>query len=218
MNRSKDSYIKFYEKENHRQIFSHKITYDSQNISVVGTKLVFKLKIKLENNKDYYIAFDSGVIHSTQGCKLENERITVSDFWTFSVKDCPNECRNNGTCIGPNQCECKRGWSGLTCENPICNKTCENNGSCIGPNLCKCKEGWNGSTCENPICRNGCENDGKCIKPDTCQCLSGWTGSSCENAICDQKCENNGKCTAPDTCTCAVGWSGKYCEIELKNC
>ena len=211
LNISKKSFIKFYEKDSGMNIFS----FDSQNVRISGTEIVFTQKINLQHNKEYYIAFDSGVIRSIQGCNLENEEQSDPNFWTFKVEDCPKECLNNGTCIGPNLCGCSKGWSGEYCETPICNNSCQNNGSCVGPNLCKCEKGWNGLICEIPFCNFICENNGECKGPDVCECKAGWNGTKCEFPICRNICHNDGKCIKPDSCECSSGWYGSNCEKAI---
>ena len=59
-------------------------------------------------------------------------------------------CFNNGTCVGPNKCECAEGWMGYDCSVPICNQTCLHNGNCTHPNTCTCEKGWMGHDCSVP--------------------------------------------------------------------
>jgi len=103
-------------------------------------------------------------------------------------------CKNNGTCVGPNVCECAPGWSGDDCTVPICNQRCSRpSNEDLGLN--------------NNNLQIFSQGAGNCTLPDTCTCAKGWEGASCEIPICAQECNNNGKCTAPDTCTCARWYS-----------
>lgn len=122
-------------------------------------------------------------------------------------------CKNNGTCVAPNKCECASGWSGYDCTVPVCAQVCHHHGNCTGPNQCTCERGWSGFDCLVPICAQECQNRGKCVAPDVCQCLqwpstfrdnriaggqplfrdqygnslaTGWTGYDCSTPICVQ--------------------------------
>lgn len=79
-------------------------------------------------------------------------------------------CFNNGTCIGPNTCQCFEGWKGYDCSIPICKQNCKHNGNCTLPDICTCEKGWSGYDCSIPRCSQDCVH-GNCIAPDTCQCV-----------------------------------------------
>lgn len=79
-------------------------------------------------------------------------------------------CYNNGTCIGPNKCECSEGWSGEDCSVPSCQQECKHNGNCTLPNICTCERGWTGIDCSIALCAQDCNNGGQCVAPDTCKC------------------------------------------------
>mmetsp|Transcript_34542 Transcript_34542/g.55147 ORF Transcript_34542/g.55147 Transcript_34542/m.55147 type:complete len:2065 (+) Transcript_34542:19-6213(+) len=103
-------------------------------------------------------------------------------------------CKNNGTCVGPNICECAEGWTGHDCTIPICEQPCtRRDDEDLGYDNNKLKifsrgKGW-------------------CTLPNTCTCEKGWSGHDCSVALCAQECNNNGKCIAPDACSCARWFS-----------
>jgi hypothetical protein len=137
--------------------------------------------------------------------------------WNAKGGECIDEvirgCYNNGTCIAPDTCSCAEGWSGPSCNVPLCSQTCNHNGRCTLPDVCTCEKGWEGVDCLIPICAQECQNGGYCIAPDTCKCFqwyndfrdgrlgggrplfmdpqgfplnTGWTGYDCSSPICVQ--------------------------------
>ncbi|KAL9641463.1 hypothetical protein ABK040_013388 [Willaertia magna] len=125
-------------------------------------------------------------------------------------------CSNNGACVGPNQCECFSGYSGLDCSKFDCIgvNSCYGHGTCIGPNTCSCNAGYKGSPyCNVTSCENvdNCFNHGLCIGPNQCECFSGYKGLSCSQFSC--YCSGHGTCKGPNECFCDKGYSGQYCEI-----
>ena len=151
-------------------------------------------------------------------------RISFNDFvvkhqgrWVEMGGECRDEvirgCYNNGTCVGPNQCICAKGWVGSDCTTPLCSVPCQHNGNCTFPDTCTCERGWEGPDCTIPICAQDCMNGGTCVAPDTCKCAqwdnvfrdgrlnggrplyqdqlgfplkTGWTGFDCATPICVQ--------------------------------
>ncbi len=122
-------------------------------------------------------------------------------------------CKNNGTCVAPDTCECHDGWSGTDCSITICPNGCYNGGACTLPGICTCAKGWSGEGCSIPLCAQECNNGGECVAPDVCRCkqwestwvdgregggnplfrkpsgepqLTGWTGYDCSVPICTQ--------------------------------
>ena len=155
-------------------------------------------------------------------------------------------CRNGGTCIdGDNayECNCRNGFMGLNCENPIdyCanQNPCQNGGKCLSisetaSTLCDCPDGFFGDVCQNDVdeCNSAAGNPcshGSCINTNggyDCQCEPGWTGKNCqENSnLCEQKnpCINGGTCV-PEVaggyvCRCLPGYSGNLCQINIDEC
>lgn len=110
----------------------------------------------------------------------------------FVICNSYSDC-NGGSCRVDGQtsiCECLEGWSGPTCDTPVCvPKNCNNNGTCLdnGDPNCDCPLGWSGPTCDTPVCvPQYCHNGGVCIDSGdpNCVCPLGWTGSTCETATC----------------------------------
>lgn len=105
-------------------------------------------------------------------------------------KTCPI-CTPQGTCTPPNDvCTCSNpniigrtcdrcipGYTGATCQTPVCNPACAH-GTCVSPNTCSCAAHWTGPSCS--------------------QCESGWSGSNCNTPVCSPACAH-GTCTAPNT-------------------
>lgn len=60
---------------------------------------------------------------------------------------CTSNCINGGSCQN-NICQCRSGYSGQFCQEPVCREVCKNGGRCIGPNRCACVYGYTGKYCE----------------------------------------------------------------------
>ena len=108
------------------------------------------------------------------------------------VKPCPDRCNGRGDCVN-GQCECERGWQGVSCEAPACPKDCSGHGLCLPPpshlglpgssgamGLCQCSAGWGGIACDvwRPHCPNDCSGRGECVD-GRCVCAEGFVGDGC---------------------------------------
>lgn len=92
-------------------------------------------------------------------------------------------CQNGGTCTAPGECSCPTGWTGASCDTPICSPSCQHGGTCTAPGACACPSGWSGATCDTPECTSACQNGGTCTAPNTCTCANGWSGPTCSSSI-----------------------------------
>ena len=91
---------------------------------------------------------------------------------------CTFRCENSGLCVGPDQCECAPGWSGIDCTKPVCEGTCDQRELCVAPDTCDCIPGYYGEGCLDATCAQECVN-GYCSAPDVCTCDPGWFDSNC---------------------------------------
>ncbi|CAL4129555.1 unnamed protein product [Meganyctiphanes norvegica] len=96
---------------------------------------------------------------------------------------CDPVCLNDGSCIGPNHCQCSKGWHGEQCQHAICEQDCIN-GVCEFPDLCNCSQHWSGDQCEQPICDPVCLNSGACVALNICKCQPGHHGEQCQHFDC----------------------------------
>jgi len=139
-------------------------------------------------------------------------------------------CYNSGSCVAPDVCVCKAGWTGYDCNVPMCSHTdatgavvvgCANGGVCGGPNTCYCAQtdsllwlvhagmpagavtGWAADDCSMPMCVQG-YYDASCTGV-----AAAGAGQGC------YRCANGGTCVAPDTCACAPGWTGYDCRTPV---
>jgi len=127
---------------------------------------------------------------------------------------CSFKCENSGLCVGPDQCECAHGWSGIDCTKPICDSPCRQRQLCVAPDTCDCIPGYRGESCLEATCTQECIN-GHCSAPDVCTCDPGWFDSNCTTPVCEQTCGNGGNCTGSNTCTCPTDWSGMDCRTPV---
>ncbi len=44
-------------------------------------------------------------------------------------------------------CNCTKGWTGPTCDQPVCPAACTAHGTCVQPGSCACASGWTGPDC-----------------------------------------------------------------------
>ncbi|ESO82825.1 hypothetical protein LOTGIDRAFT_108840, partial [Lottia gigantea] len=85
-------------------------------------------------NRYVYVHFSSDAAYTMAGFNI-----------SFSVNDCNGGCSKQGTCNN-GKCSCNDGFTGTTCEIPICLNNCSNNGDCIS-GKCSCYAGFKGEDC-----------------------------------------------------------------------
>ncbi|RXG72224.1 Teneurin-1 [Armadillidium vulgare] len=103
--------------------------------------------------------------------------------WTGS--DCSKEaffdCGPHGKCENE-MCECEEGWTGIRCDERLCDSRCAEHGQCKN-GTCVCMTGWNGRHCTLPGCPRNCMDHGKCLADEEgqwkCRCHEEWEGSDC---------------------------------------
>merc|ERR1711871_739966 len=73
-------------------------------------------------------------------------------------------CNGRGVCKVNDtipECDCKRGWTGVSCDTRTCPHNCSNHGKCTN-GTCECFQGFTGKTCSVARCPNDCGGHGKC--------------------------------------------------------
>lgn len=137
-------------------------------------------------------------------------------------------CTNNGTCVGPNVCECSPGWGGeLTGELERGARSIyklwsadtlsefddlkdildgrETNHKGLVEAIQLVEEYGEEAVSEEAFAR---------IFRKKSKHYAESTGD-CRTPICNFPCQNNGNCTAPNTCSCMAGWKGSFCETPV---
>jgi cysteine-rich repeat protein len=139
---------------------------------------------------------------------------------------CHHACQNGGSCVGPNECVCPRGYvttdATLPCDSSIC-------GDGITLESEECDDG-------NSIAGDGCSNcqlESKCFGPNDCWDAR-WPGDEIglvfvpqpepepepepEPLGCQALCENGGYCDSDiGACLCPDRneWTGLYCDVPI---
>ena len=57
----------------------------------------------------------------------------------------------NGTCVGPDDCQCNDGYRGEMCDVPICLGGSDCMGFCNVPGECICNDGYTGVLCDERL-------------------------------------------------------------------
>ncbi|XP_065832505.1 uncharacterized protein [Oscarella lobularis] len=91
-------------------------------------------------------------------CYCDKEEVLAPNEHTCipknGVSGCSNNCSGNGACIGPKVCNCRIGWEGDACQDPVCSHVagCSGHGLCVSPDVCACDAGWGGPACSVDQC------------------------------------------------------------------
>lgn len=148
---------------------------------------------------------DCGAYESGSG-STEHDAVTVSDN-TTSV------CRST---LFKTACHCDAGWTGPSCDIPICTAPVCVHGECTNPDSCTCHGGFFGEncgskcSCQHGVCTDGVLGDGQCT------CDGGYIGElcaspcTCVNGVCDDGRLGSGTCSS-----CNSGWVGKNCDLHM---
>jgi alpha-tubulin suppressor-like RCC1 family protein len=71
------------------------------------------------------------------------------------LSDDPNVCSGRGVCVGPDNCQCRNGFSAGDCSHTVCNgrtsndpNVCSGRGSCLPQNTCVCYPSYTGIDCQ----------------------------------------------------------------------
>lgn len=171
-----------------------------ENSNQLSKNALIKYKIRVICDKNYYNST------CTVLCKPRNDQ-----FGHYT-------CNNKGQKV------CLEGWSGETCDKPICPEGCVH-GMCKGPSVCECRHGYEGPRCDKCLTYPGCKN-GFCTRPWECICITNWGGILCDNDL--NYCGTHTPCMYGGTChhlggekfncSCPEGLSGKRCEIIEDPC
>ncbi|XP_059169179.1 teneurin-m-like isoform X2 [Physella acuta] len=152
-----------------------------------------------------------GTCHCFRGfkgpdCKME-DKINVTQL-------CSKNCSGNGLYdVDTSRCDCKRHFTGISCETEICRLECIH-GRCENQR-CVCASGWAGALCDQLECNHRCDLHGQCNN-GSCMCDKGWNGKHCTLNGCPGDCYGHGHCRRYKEgwrCECKDGWKGEDCNL-----
>ncbi|GMR37233.1 hypothetical protein PMAYCL1PPCAC_07428, partial [Pristionchus mayeri] len=137
---------------------------------------------------------------------------TVSSaFDGTRLRDLPVERCAHGGELRDGKCECTLNWTGVTCEEEVCQNGGKPHKNKEGSVKCSCPFGLKGLRCEQAA---KCDN-GKLVNGG-CECEKGFVGIFCQS----RPCHNGAPILIPGmeeyTCTCDIGFTGTFCEEELQ--
>ncbi|KAL0965655.1 hypothetical protein UPYG_G00284050 [Umbra pygmaea] len=157
-------------------------------------------------------------------CETGPDRLQCCSGWAQQGEEClipicegNFTCKDNEVCVRPNECRCRHGYFGATCDmkcpsqfwGPECKSKCDchPNGICDDvTGVCTCNPNRWGPSCGR-VC--GCQK-GRCNQ-DTgaCTCYTGFWGGQCSNQC---YCSVNSVCNgSTGQCQCNPGWYGRTC-------
>lgn len=105
----------------------------------------------IDNDNDYCIDRDDELGHY-KCLNWNSTEIECLPGWNGEnclIPVCSLECsKKGGFCSKPNQCQCKTGWTGITCDQCVKRENCLH-GKCLLGNDCICEPGWAGYLCDS---------------------------------------------------------------------
>mmetsp|Transcript_24240 Transcript_24240/g.48206 ORF Transcript_24240/g.48206 Transcript_24240/m.48206 type:complete len:1055 (-) Transcript_24240:30-3194(-) len=182
------------------------------------------------------LMFYGGVGYSApQEASLEmtHETTVLSDFWTYNINNCNNNCSDHGACEY-GFCMCDPGYYGLDCSNQTCPGDFCYYDEITSEQICKhcCYAGYEHTDddvfvpdVKKVFCskENVGHSNGICDGFGTCQCAPPFIGEDCSIKDCPYNCSFNGYCDVQfpvSRCVCSPGYFGSHCQyrICLNNC
>lgn len=132
----------------------------------------------------------------------------------------PN-CNNNGYCNNNGICECKEGWTGMFCDEKICENNCNDHGICKN-GKCYCENGYFSSDCSKNVREIGSikinnyqEEKNFKIKDNISNNNYGNKAALTNNNVNETSflCNFRGIYnTTTSSCICSSGYKGRRCE------
>ena len=140
------------------------VTDNSRIFALNETGHVAELNGTVGSNPNHIV---SSIFASTTGmgtllqvtCKEGHFGPQCNKYKCFGVmKETPNACFGQGSCIGPDQCLCNERYRGVECDIPVCYgygsdelDACSGHGVCIRPGTCRCNRGFIGDHCQTNL-------------------------------------------------------------------
>uniref|UniRef100_A0A914ZFR1 EGF-like domain-containing protein n=1 Tax=Parascaris univalens TaxID=6257 RepID=A0A914ZFR1_PARUN len=188
----------------HIQVF-FTLTYLSAMLSIVASVYVLRNPLHRRNARN--LSAGGSYSQRTFGDSLQR-RIRSARVKTETNVDSAY-CKNGGTLLGNNRCECVFPFTGRRCLDYACV-----HGISVGARYdpdslffnkpCICDEDWIGELCDVPTA-DQCNDRGE-FRDGHCHCIGYFFGSQCQYV---SRCEHGKR--KYSRCICEDGWQGDYC-------